>query len=272
MTIGNQAFDSKKITSVIIPDTVTVMSSYCFRGCKNLTSVSIPDSVVELGTESFSNCTALEYVKLSNKISKIGDYAFNSCKSLTEIIIPTSVKTIGGRAFQSCSGLSSVTIPSNVNTIESSAFNGCTGLKSLTLEEGLQVINSNAFYGCSSLVSVTVPSTVTSIFDSSFNCKNLKEITILNPTCTFEYNSAISNGDNSVIIYGAEDSTAQAYAEKNNYTFQSISSKPRKGDMNSDGLVDSVDGSVILGYYAYLSTKPEDEVAMDIDEYQASQQ
>ncbi|MDE5860730.1 MAG: leucine-rich repeat protein [Ruminococcus sp.] len=272
MTIGKSAFNQKKLTSVTIPDSVTSIGYQAFYNCKYLTALSMPDSIIELGGECFNNCTSLQSVKFSNSLTEIK--GFYGCTNLEEITIPASVKTVGG--FGNCTSLASVTIPSTVNTIGQGAFSNCRSLKSVTIEEGVQTIGDSAFSSCYALVSVTVPESVVTINGSAFYyCQALKEITILNPSCNINSgNATITNGYNGYtgVIYGAEDSTAQAFAESKNYTFQSISSKSRKGDINGDGLVDSVDASVILGYYSYLSTKPEDEPAMDIDEFQATEQ
>src|SRR5574344_2052379 len=50
--IGDSAFESKKITSVSIPDSVTMIDSEAFRS-NNLITVIIPDSVTTLGSYSF---------------------------------------------------------------------------------------------------------------------------------------------------------------------------------------------------------------------------
>ncbi|MDE6834297.1 MAG: leucine-rich repeat domain-containing protein [Ruminococcus sp.] len=272
-SIGYGAFKSKKLTDITLPDGLISISFHAFYDCKYLGSISIPDSVIELGGACFYNCTALQSVKLSNRLTEL--QGFGSCTSLTEITIPASVRSIGMSAFSSCTSLNTVTMLDGVTSIGNQAFDSCKSLKTIKFPDTLTTIDAYAFRGCISLESVTVPESVVTIgSDSFYNCKGLKEITILNSACDIGTVTAITNEYSSYsgVIYGEEGSTAQAYAEKNNYTFQSISSKARKGDMNSDGEINSVDSSIILGYYAYLSTKPEDEVAMDIDEYQATQQ
>lgn len=225
--IGSNAFLSKKIKSVTIPDSIISIENQAFKSCTNLTSVSIPDSVVEMGESVFYGCTALQSVKLSGNASAIGQSVFNSCIGLTEITIP----------------------------------------------DGVTIIDIFAFRGCSSLEAVTIPASVASIGRESFyNCKSLKEITIMNPNCTIG-TGAITNEYSyyTGVIYGEEGSTAQAYAESKGFTFQTIDLKPKEGDINGDGMVNAVDASIISSYYAYLSTT-QDEVVMNIKEFQATQQ
>ena len=252
-TITITGFDDS-VTEVEIPSEidgkpVTAIGSSAFSS-KKIKSVTIPDSVIEIGSSAFSSCTDLQSVKLSSNVS-----------------------IIGGSAFSGCTGLMEITIPNGVTSIGNQAFDGCIGLKSITFPDTLTIIDNHAFRNCSSLESVTIPESVASIGIGAFYiCKSLKEITIMNPNCTIG-NGAIKNEyiSYSGVIYGEEGSTAQKYAESNGYTFQTIDLKPKKGDINGDGSVNAVDASIISSYYAYLSTT-EDEVIMDIDEFQAVQE
>lgn len=54
------------VTNLVIPNTITSISSSAFSGCKSIVSVTIPNSVVEIATTAFDGCTNLEEVHISD--------------------------------------------------------------------------------------------------------------------------------------------------------------------------------------------------------------
>ena len=121
---GNTTYDSRDNCNAIIetatntlingckntkiPNSVTDIASYAFKGCVGLISIIIPNSVTTLGGGAFWSCTGLRSVTLPNSITVIEKYAFNFCFGLTSISIPNSVTKIGGCAFSGCTRLSDV--------------------------------------------------------------------------------------------------------------------------------------------------------------------
>lgn len=94
-------------------------------------------------------------------------------------------------------------------------------VENLVIENGIKIINTKAFYNCASLKSIIIPDSVTSIGGYAFcYCTSLESITILNPDCSI-YDSQYTILDTAT-IYGYENSTAQAYAEKYGRTFVAI--------------------------------------------------
>lgn len=256
--IGNCAFyGCKSLPQITIPESVTYISKYAFYGCTSLTGIvveeanpnyssldgvlynkdkttlicypagkteasfDIPEGVTAIGSYAFYSCESLTEITIPESVTIIGSEAFRSCRSLTQITIPEGVTSIGSYAFYNCSSLAEIIIPESVTDIGHYAFSDCTSLAEITIAEGVTSIGNYAFYSCKSLTEITIPESVTSIGTAAFcNCKSLAQITILNPECEI-YDGSTTIYDK-VTIYGYEDSTAQAYAEKYNREFIAI--------------------------------------------------
>ena len=70
-----------------------------FANCGSLTSVTIPESVSVIDVNTFYGCRKLTNVSIPNSIIRIEAQAFEGCWALTDIIIPNSVESIGVEAF-----------------------------------------------------------------------------------------------------------------------------------------------------------------------------
>ena len=154
----------KTETSYSIPNSVTRISNFAFRGCSFLTSVTIPNPVTYIRGDAFNNCSKMTAINVESEnttyssengilfnkdkttivcypagktettytipesVTSIGNYAFFSCSGLTTVYIGNSVKKIGDYAFHNCISLTSVTIPNSVTSIGTDAFSGCNNL------------------------------------------------------------------------------------------------------------------------------------------------
>ena len=97
------SFRNQKLTSYVIPASVTRIGEFAFSRCESLTEVVISDSVTSIGDHAFSRCRSLAEVVIPDSVTSIGDGAFSFCESLRSVVIPDSVTSIGDGAFSYCS-------------------------------------------------------------------------------------------------------------------------------------------------------------------------
>jgi len=181
-SIGNQAFQGTKITSLTItdigPGTFTpakalTISNNAFRNIKTLTgpgtTITIPRQVVSIGANAFeqTNLTELTFTADSN-CTTIGTLAF------TDAVVG-NIPTLKG----------ALTIPNTVTSIGNSAF-AFTQITSLTIEDitgdftlaKALTIGITAFVGIVTLTSttITIPRQVVTINNSAFQNTNLTSL------------------------------------------------------------------------------------------------
>ena len=195
--------------NTVIPNSVTSIGWYAFKGCTGLTSIEIPNSVTSIGWDAFSGCTGLTSIEIPNSVTSIEGSAFYGCTGLTSVEIPNSVTSIGSHAFRYCTGLTSVVIPNSVTTIGNEAFEDCTGLTSVFIPNSVTSIGYLAFYGCTGLASVVIPSSVTSISGDVFQgCTGLASIHVDPNNTTYDSRencSAIIEKSTNTLLIGCKN-------------------------------------------------------------------
>lgn len=70
-----------------------------------MTSITLPDSLTIIRDATFYGCSSLTSIVLPNGITSIESYAFYKCSNITSVVIPCNVMSIGGAAFADCRGL-----------------------------------------------------------------------------------------------------------------------------------------------------------------------
>ena len=108
--------------------------------------LEIPDYVTGIGEYAFRGCDAVIVWDGDPSVEEIGESAFESYAGRS-FVIPDSVSDIGSRAFYNCAGLASVYIGAGVNNIASDAFIGCTALESVSNASALPISAGSTAYG-----------------------------------------------------------------------------------------------------------------------------
>jgi hypothetical protein len=163
------AFAFSQISSVTIPESVTVIGDKAFSVCFNLKSIRIPDSVTTIGAEAFYQSNGLTQVHFGKSVRSIGHLAFFACFRLTKLAFPASLKSIGPRAFESCFTLSRLSFADGITSIGESAFLNCFGLKSVVLPASVSLMENNCFVKCSALSVAVFLGEAPTIPANSFN-------------------------------------------------------------------------------------------------------
>ena len=109
------------LSAITLPARLTTILDYAFSD-SGINSIVIPDSVNSIGTYCFGNCSALSDVELGLGISSVPDYAFKDCTALNSVSLPASLTSIGVRAFYNDTSLTSLYVPARVSSIGSEAF------------------------------------------------------------------------------------------------------------------------------------------------------
>ena len=197
------------MTEIVIPKTVTTISTSAFEHLKGLKRLEIPETVVNMDSISVQNCSALEELVIKAPLKSIANAAASDCAALTTVVLPDTLEALEPGAFSGCSKLTTVSVyggeaktgtvrlPDTLTSIANSAFKGtavtevvlpagitklqsftfqdCASLESVTIEGGgLNEIGSYVFSGCEKLTTVPDMSAVTEIPDSAFySCKLL---------------------------------------------------------------------------------------------------
>lgn len=229
--------DKPNITKIVVGEGITEIGEYNFYNCTALTEVSLPSTLTTLagsgtmtaGYGCFQKCTSLKTIILPEGLKTIERCAFKECTSLTKIVFPNSVTSIGYGAFAECSALETVTFGSGLTETGDSAFYNA-GVKTINFGENIQTVSTSSFLGCK-MTKVELPESVTAIDALAFkDCSFLTTVTVNNAKTAFGTKSATTpiggdpfNGSKQALtIRGHKGSTAEEYAAKYNYAFESM--------------------------------------------------
>ena len=205
------AFQYSTIGSIELPDSLTEIPVYAFRGVKSLEEVIIPNNVTAIGDYAFQNAVSLKSLSFAEggtEALTLGDFAFAGT-AIESLVIPARVRipvtatssdyAVGASCFSGCDSLTKVVFEESDGIVEgvvrvaSKAFEECTSLKSVVFPAALgglsgaanaEAIGSYVFSGCVNLESVVLSDTAESGYSYGIGsyafdgCEKLTQFTI----------------------------------------------------------------------------------------------
>lgn len=122
-----EEIDGYRVTAIFCPN-------FAWGFSKRITSVIVADSVTEISRNAFAYRPKLARVVLPRFLTSIEESTFAECVSLTQITVPEAVTAIGKQAFVGCANLTQVTLPKSLSCIDDCAFAFCGKLERIHYE------------------------------------------------------------------------------------------------------------------------------------------
>lgn len=176
---NNSNYTSRNLAGTESNCIIEIATNTLVSGCKT-TTIPEDESVKIIGVSAFNGVGLTGSINLPDNIEEIGIYSFLG-NQLETITLSNNLKTIGGGAFEGNIELTEITISASVTSIGTGVFSQCDQLKLITVESGnakykvtnkcLIETDTNTVIGgyvTDSSTSITIPTSATSIAESSF--------------------------------------------------------------------------------------------------------
>ena len=215
--IDSNSFWMCIITSVYIPNTVSIITPRAFGSCVFLESISIEegnptyysesnviirreDNAMVLGCKTSTIPDGIEIIcrqaiysmdysgvlTIPNSVRIIEDGAFAYNSFSGSLALPESLETLGSMAFYASGFSGSLTMPNSVTEIGNHAFYGCHFSGSLTLSSSLSTIENCAFADCHFSGALVIPNSVNLIVGAAFAGNDFSELVLGESVATIE--------------------------------------------------------------------------------------
>ncbi len=160
--IYRDAFKNKKIASITIPKSITVIDYEAFMSTEftSNTKVEIPYSVTQMGTACFFKSNITEIYFSDGVTQNIISCDITTSTDESETTTKSKLEIIPDYCFAKCTSLKNISFSTSLTTIKEHAFEYCSSISTLAFLTGLSYIGSYAFNYCSSLSTVYIPSTM----------------------------------------------------------------------------------------------------------------
>ena len=203
--IAEGAFWDTQITSVIIPDSVTIIGRAAFATCRMLEGITLPQTLTEINEYAFHRCDKLTSIDIPSEIKVIPRGCFRLCSSLKSIAIPDALEVIGDSAFEG-TGIESIDIPDSVKEIQDCAFDGCSSLKEISFS-AVEKMGMHCFDCCESLEKAVIKGTITELPEGTFSgCWSLKDAVLPETITQIGRESFAGSGIETILLPDAVES------------------------------------------------------------------
>ena len=120
-SITPAAFAGSRLTSIVLPNSITVIPNYAFADTKRLANVELGNAVTSLGFHAFRD-TGLVSISLPSSLRTLDAGVFFASSLLTSLTIPEGTTTVGAVLFMYSSAFTTVTIPTTVTYMQEGAL------------------------------------------------------------------------------------------------------------------------------------------------------
>ena len=145
-------FNGSHLEVIKLPRKVKEIHEHAFAYSRRLTSVIIPDSTLYINYAAFEDCQNLRNVVLNEGLEEIRGCAFFAC-DIRSISFPSSLRRIANDAFAYNRKLGEVNFNEGLEEISHAAFNDCDSLREVVLPSTL-VRCYRPFESCDNLTTI----------------------------------------------------------------------------------------------------------------------
>lgn len=172
---NNPVFKSTSfLKSIILPDSITVIDSDCFRECSDLESVTF-NKIITISSYAFDSCKKLISISFPTTLKEIGTQAFYLCK-IENIVFPPNLEIVGDRAFMNCKNLKNIDFQSKKVQLGRNAFYWSEGIRTIKIPEGISEIPYAFITGCEALTTIYLPKSINKIGEAAFEDTSLSKV------------------------------------------------------------------------------------------------
>ena len=114
----NLLYKVNNCKSLILPESLTSIGDWTFRGMSKLENIVIPNAVTTIGEYAFADDIELQSAKLSTSCPWLKVGLFSECEKLQAITIPTVVTKMDTQMFTNCKSLTAATFEDGTDLIE----------------------------------------------------------------------------------------------------------------------------------------------------------